>query len=487
MSLRTKAVKSFSWNLLEGVAGQGVTFIVGIFLARILTPFDFGLIGLTTVLIAICNSIVGSGFGSALIRKTDATEEDYGTIFFSNVFISILLYVVLYFCSGFVSEYLEEPSMQNIIKVSSLVLLINAFILVQKTILVKKLDFKTQAIISVIASLISGILGVVMAYNGYGVWSLVYMTLLKQFFYCFGIWLDSDWYPKFIFSKKSFNELFGYSYKLLLSELINTIYGNIYYFIIGKVYSPVSLGFYTRADGFLRPFSSNISLGIKRISFPIFSELQNDTVQLKSKFRKFIRINMMISSIVMFFLIPAAKPIIYILVGSKWHTSVLFMQILSVPGLIYGLQILNLNLLMVKGFSDLNLKLELIKKLILIPLILISSLFEIKFLLYGFVLFSIVEFFINSYYTNKLINYSITEQLKDISGFLAIGLVSVFILFSVLLLDDLSIQKQLIIQIVLYLFYYFIIVKYSNVAEFKELHGFVNRFFNTKLKTRDGR
>lgn len=473
MSLRSKAITSFNWSLVEGVSSQGITFIVGVFLARILLPSDFGLIGLITVLITICNSIVGSGFSNALIRKLDVNEKDYSTIFFTNILISFVLYALLYFYSDLISIYFEEPILIKIIKISSLVLIINAFTLVQKCILIRDLDFKTQAIISLIASVISGMLGLYLAYTGNGVWSLVYMTLLKQFIYCLGLWINSKWIPKFIFSKESFNELFNYSYKLLLSELINTIYANIYYFIIGKVYSPSALGYYTRADSFQRPFSSNISLGIKRISFPIFSKIQNNTVELKQKFKKFIRINIMLSSFIMFFLITSAKPIVLLLVGDKWITSVFYLQLLCIPGLLYGLQILNLNLLMVKGFSSLNLKLEIIKKIILIPLVVISSLYSIEVLLYCFVAFSCIELFINSYFTNRLISYSIQEQLKDILLFVLIG-VGGLLLTSVVNLFYLSILSAFIFKSIIYLVYYVFLLFFGKISEFDDALNFFN-------------
>ncbi len=477
MSLKNQTINGFSWNLFEGIFSQAVIFCVGILLARILSPEDFGLVGLTTVFIAISTTIVNSGFTQALIRKIDVTELDYNSIFYVNIATAIVLYTILYFTSGIIAAFFKEPLLIPIVKVIGIGVIVSALTLVQRSILTRELNFKLQAIISIISSVVASTISLIIAYQGYGVWSLVFLNFLKQLFNCILLWIFNSWRPQFIFSKNCFKELFWYSYKLLISELINTVYSNIYYFIIGKVYSPTSLGYYTRADSFQKPFASNISLGIKRISFPIFSKIQNNEKELKLKFRKFIRFNTMLSSLIMFFLMGAAKPIVLILIGVKWQTSIFYMQLLCIPGLLYGLQILNLNLLTVKGFSNLNLKLEVVKKIVLIPLVIVSSFFSIEILLYSFVGFSIIEFFINSFYTNKLIKYSIIEQLKDIFIFFIIGFIGFLFLYLILFLD-ISLIYTLIFQVIFYIMYYVLIIYFFRLPEFKEILIFINSIKN---------
>ncbi len=456
MSLKEKAVKGFSWSVFEGVLSQGVILIVGIILARLLTPQDFGIIGIISVFIAVSNSIVDSGFASALIRKIDANNKDYNTVFYTNLTVSIILYAILIFFAIDIANFFEEPILEKIFKYAGVILIINAFSIIQKTFLIKKLDFKTQAIISIIASIISGIVAITMAYNNYGVWSLVILSILRPLISSILLWILSEWYPSLQFSKKSFNELFNFGYKLLISTLINTIYRNIYYVLIGKFFNPIALGYYTRADQFRTPFSNNIAVGIRRISFPVLSAIQNDNDKLKSSFRKFIKFSVFLNFTIMIVIAATAKPLVLILIGEKWTTSIVYLQLLCISGMFYPLQILNLNLLIVKGYSDLNLRLEIIKKIILIPIIYFSVLHSIQMMIYGLVLFSIIEFFINSFYTNKLIKYSVRQQLKDIFPFLIISIICFVFMYSISLLD-INLYKMIGLQLFIGLFIFIII------------------------------
>lgn len=471
-SLKKKAIKSFNWSLFEGFSSQGITFVVGIVLARILSPSDFGLVGLITVFVVVSNSIVESGLSNALIRKTDATNKDFSTVFFINITLAAFIYVLFFLISSFISDFFNEPRLKNLIRVSTIALVINSWVIIQRTLLVKDLNFKLQSIISFIASFFSGLIAVIMVYNKFGVWSLVFLTISKQLINCILLWVTSKWRPIMVFSKSSFNELFDYGYKLLIANLINSIYQNIYYVIIGKVFTPTSLGYFTRADSFQKPFSSNIALGIRRISFPILSGLQNDDFQLKMKFKKFIRFSILLSSIVLFCIAGIAKPIVLILVGEKWFPSIFYLKLLCVPGILYPLQILNLNLLNIKGFSNLNLKLEIVKKIVLIPVLFIVTFKGIDALLYSLVVFSIVEFFINSIYTYKLINYSLMEQLKDIFPFILISIIS-FFLVSIITLFDLNSIFTIVIQMFVMFFYYALIVMFSEISEFKEIKNII--------------
>ena len=475
VSIKNKAVKSFNWILVEGFSSQLITFIIGIILARILSPADFGLVGLITVFIVISNSITDSGLSNALIRKLDASNTDYSTVFFVNICSAIIIYILLFFLAPLISVFFEEPLLKNLIRVSTLVIIINSFVIIQRTLLIKKLNFKVQSIISFISSISSGLVALFMVFNNYGIWSLVFLTLSKQFVNCILLWFSSKWRPFFIFSKSSFKELFNYGYKLLIANLINTIYQNIYYIVIGKFFSTTTLGLFTRADGFQKPFSSNIASGINRVSFPVLSEFQNDDVQLKNKFKRFLRFSILLSSAVLFFILGIAKPLVLILIGEKWYASIYYLKLLCIPGVLYPLQVLNINLLRVKGFSDLNLKLEIIKKFILIPTLFIIAFLGIEALLYGLIVFSIVEFFINSRYTYRLINYSVREQLKDIYPFLIIGLGSSILLSTVMLLK-INFYMTICIQTFLAFCYYYYLISTSRIVEFKEIKSIINKF-----------
>lgn len=246
-SLTNKTVKGVSWSFIDSISSQGITFLVGLLLARLLTPEDYGLIGIIAIFIAVFNSIVDSGFSNALIRKVDATDKGYNTVFVSNMVVSVVLCFILYLTSPLVADFFERPQLDALLKVMSSVVIINAFAIIQRTLLVKRIDFKTQTKISLISSIASGVVGIGMALKGMGVWLLVGQQISRQLLNTLFLWIYAHWYPKLQFSIESFKELFGFGWKLLVSGLIDTVWKEIYRVVIGKCYSPATLGLYTRA------------------------------------------------------------------------------------------------------------------------------------------------------------------------------------------------------------------------------------------------
>ena len=258
-SLKNKTVKGVGWSSADSFLTYGVSFIVGIVLARLLSPAEYGLIGIITIFTSIFNSIVDSGFSNALIRKKDTTDVDYNTVFITNLIISIFLFFVLFFSAPLISSFFNEPQLVSLIKAMSSILIINAFAIVQRTILVKEIDFKTQTKCSIISSILSGAIGISMAFMGYGVWALVGQQLSKGVINSLCLWIFNRWIPRFIFSWESFNSLFSFGWKILVSGLINIIWGKISSLVIGKCYSTELLGQYTRASQFSDMFSSNLT------------------------------------------------------------------------------------------------------------------------------------------------------------------------------------------------------------------------------------
>ncbi|ALM06783.1 hypothetical protein SB49_02410 [Sediminicola sp. YIK13] len=480
MSLKLKAINSFSWTLFEMIFNQGSIFLVGIILARILSPQDFGIIGLITAFIAVTNSIIEGGFSSALIRKINVTNTDYNTVFFTNLLVSTTLYLILFFSAEVLSKFFETPILAEILKYSGIILIINATTLVQTSILSRNLNFKTQAIISITASISSGLIAIFMAYRGYGIWSLVILSILRPFLNSTLLWLNNNWRPSLEFSKNSFKELFNYGYKLLMANLINTIYKNIYYVLIGKFFSPISLGYYTRAEQFQSPVSGNITAALRRISFPILSSLQNDNIKLKTTFTRFLRFSIFLNFTIMLGIAAIAQPMVLLLIGEKWSSSIIYLQLLCIPGMLYPLQILHLNLLLIKGYSNLNLKLEIAKKIILIPLIYITVLISIKAMLFGLVVFSLIEYFINSFYTKKFLDYSIKDQMKDIFPFLIISLLTASSMFIVTLFD-LNNFFMLLIQLAVGSFIFIITNEIMNVNEYIEIKKVISNIIKKSL------
>lgn len=380
-SLKRKTVRGVAWSFIDNIANSGVTFLIGLILARLLTPAEYGVMAMIAIFIAVSNSIVDSGFSNALIRKGHIERIDYNTVFFFNIIISLVIYIALYLASPSISNFFKEPILVKVMRIMGFVLIINALSIIPRTIFIRNVNFKTQTKVSLISSIGSGFVGIGMALAGMGVWSLVGQQLSRQLLNTLFLWIFCKWYPNFEFSIKSFNELFGFGFKLLLSGLINTIYKNVYYIIIGRFYTSSILGQYTRAEQFNTIFSSNLTTVVQRVSYPVLSSIQDESERLREAYRKVIKTTMLISFTCMLGLAAVAKSLILILIGVKWLPAVHFLQIICFAGMLYPLHALNLNILQVKGRSDLCLKLEIIKKTIAAGPIIIGIYCGIEYLL----------------------------------------------------------------------------------------------------------
>lgn len=429
MDLKQKTISGLLWSFIDNIAKRAITFIIGIMLARLLTPREFGLIGMLTIFIVISQSFIDSGFTEALIRKQKCNQTDYSTVFYFNLVVGILLYFLLFISANYISIFFNEPQLEIIVKLLGLGLIIESLTIVQRAVLIKRIDFKLQTKISIISSLISGIIGIVMAFKGFGVWSLVIMTLTGYAFTSFFLWLWNKWKPSWTFNMESFKEMFSFGSKLLLSALLNNIYNNIYLLIIGKYFSAAELGYYTRADQFKNLPSQNINSVIQQVSYPVLAEIQNDIPKLKGAYKKLIRSTMLITFVLMLAMAAIAKSLIIVLIGLKWLPSVIYLQMLCFVGMLYPLHSLNLNMLNVLGRSDLFLKLEIIKKTLAIPAIVVGIMYGIKGLIIGMIITSFISFFINSYWSGKFINYSSIEQIKDVLPSFLLAVFIAIILF----------------------------------------------------------
>lgn len=412
--IRNKAIKGVGWSFADNILNQGVTFLVGLVLARLLSPEEYGLIGIIAIFIAVFNSIVDSGFSNALIRKNDAGDADYNTVFITNMVMSVLLFCVMFFGAPVIASFFNRPQLIPLTKVMASVVIINAFAIIQRTILVKKVDFKTQTKVSAIASVASGVVGIGMASGGLGVWSLVGQQLSRQFLNSLFLWVFAKWYPKLHFSLKSFKELFNFGWKLMVSGLIDTVWREIYQVVIGKFYSPATLGQYTRAHQFGSIFSTNLTAVVQRVSYPVLSEIQDDVPKLKNAYKKVIKVTMLITFCCMLGLAAIAEPMIVSLIGDQWLPAVPFLQILCFSMMLYPLHAINLNMLQVQGRSDLFLRLEIIKKIIAVVPLLLGIFVNIYLMLFGSVITGFIAYYLNAFYSGKFLNYSILEQVRDI-------------------------------------------------------------------------
>lgn len=429
--VKKKAIKGAGWSFADNILNQGITFLVGLVLARILTPEEYGLIGIILIFIAVFNSIVDSGFSSALIRKSDVKDEDYNTVFITNMVLSIFLFFAMFISAPLIARFFNQPQLIPLTKVMASVVVINAFAIIQRTILVKKVDFKTQTRISLIASLTSGIIGVAMALAGYGVWSLVAQQISRQLLNTVFLWVWAKWYPKIQFSIVSFKELFGFGWKLLVSGLIDTVWKEIYQVVIGKCYSTATLGQYTRAQQFGSIFSSNLTSVVQRVSYPVLSEIQDDNARLKNAYKKVIKVTMLVTFCCMLGLAAIAKPLIITLIGNQWLPAVPFLQIICFQMMLYPLHAINLNMLQLQGRSDIFLKLEIIKKIVAVAPLLLGIFVDIYWMLLGSVLTGFIGYYLNAFYSGRFLNYSIWEQIKDIIPSFIVALIMAVIVFAI--------------------------------------------------------
>lgn len=477
MSLRKKTISGFTWSFIDSFANQGLSFLIGIILARLLSPEEFGLIGMLAIFMAISQSFIDSGFGSALIRKQDCTAEDYSTVFYYNLAAGIILYAVLFFSAHAISGFFAKPQLKLMVQVLGISLIINSFSLIQKTILIKNINFKLQAKISIISLIISGLISIGMAFRGWGVWSLVMRLVIQNICMSALLWLWNAWRPRIIFSFASFKELFGFGYKLLFSGLIDTTYKNINYLIIGKVFFASELGYYTRAQSFSMLPAQSLTEVIQRVSYPALSTLQDDQDRLKAAYRKLIKGTMFISFVLMMGMAAIAKPLVITLIGEKWFASIIYLQLLCFVAMLYPLHALNLNMLNVKGRSDLFLRLEIIKKLLVIPVIFIGIFLGIKIMIIGMIVSSIIAYFLNSFWSGKMVKYPFKEQISDITPSFLIALVIGLSIYGVGFLLPVRPVFALMIEMASGVLFLWIATKIIKIDSFIEIKGIIKEKF----------
>lgn len=414
-SLKDKTVKGVAWSGIDNVAQFGVSFIVSIVLARLLSPDDYGLIGIIAIFTAVCQALINGGFTTALIRKKDATDKDYNTAFIVNLGASLLLYVLIYLLSPFIAVFFHREELVALTQVSSLGMIIGALAMVQQTRLTKRIDFKTQTMITIFSSVTSGIVGISMALMGFGVWSLVAQGLSSQGLRTILLWVVNKWVPQLRFSSESFHDLFGFGWKMMVSGLLDTVWKELYQVVVGKFYSPATLGQYTRAKHFSTLFSSNLTTVIQRVTYPVLSSIQDDKERMVAAYRKMIKTTMFVTSISMFFLGAISEPLLYCLIGPKWLEAAVYLPLICISGSTYPLHAMNLNMLQVQGRSDLFLGLEIVKKTIALGPLFIGAFVGILPMLYANMITTILAFFLNSYYSGKFLGYSSWMQIKDIA------------------------------------------------------------------------
>lgn len=410
-SVKGKTVSGTIWSVIEKFSTQGVQFLVMIIMARVLTPSDYGLVGMITIFIYIAQSLVDCGFSQALIRKQDRDEKDNSTAFYFNIVVGVIIYIALWFLAPLISDFYNEPLLVPITRIVCLGIIFNSFVVVQRAIFTVEMNFKVQAKASLLAAVLAGGAGISMAYTGFGVWSIVAYQFLNSSLNCIFLWVVSSWRPRWLYSWSSFRELFGFGSKLAVSGFIQTLYNNAYIMVIGKVFKVADLGYYTRATQFGNFLSNNLSLVVQRVSYPVMCRYQDDEAGLRDKFTVFLKTISFLMFVLMMGLAGVAKPLIISLIGEKWLYAAVLLQILSFGLMWHWVYSINLNILLVKGRSDLFLKLEIVKKVIFLGVLFGTMPFGLEAVCWGQVFNSLLEVLINSFYTGKFIGYGIWRQL----------------------------------------------------------------------------
>lgn len=454
-NLKQTAMSGMMWGFISQFSMRFVTFVVGIILARLLSPSDYGLIAMTTIFTEISSIIVDSGFSTAIIRKKERTEMDYSTVFIMNVLISIVVCVLLFVCSGSIADFYREPLLKDIIRLNGLFVFLGSFIAVQSTRMAAEMKFKTKNIISIVNTVIGGIISVGMAFAGFGVWALVFPRFFRIISDAVLYWFYQRWIPRLQFSWSSCKELFSFGSNMMASSVINVIYNNIYPIVIGKRFSSADLGLYSKASGYAQLPSGTITGVVGSVALPILSNIQDDDERLRESYRKLIRLTSFLVFPAMFGMVALARPLVIVLITEKWLGAVLILQILCFDQMLYPIHGLNLSLLQVKGRSDLFLRLEIIKKALGIIILLITISYGIIAMCIGSVIVSYLCLFINTHYTGKFIHMGFYRQMRDLIPSYLISFAMALFVWSVISILPIY-GLQLLVGIILGSIIYFI-------------------------------
>ena len=471
-SSRSTIIWSMIWKLLEKCSIQIVSFIVTVVLARLLLPEDYGLIALIAIFIALSDVIIDGGLNMALIQKKDADVLDFSTVFFFSLALSVAVYIILYLASPYIASFYHSPQLIPVIRVLSLSLLFYAVNSIQRAYVSRKMLFRKMFYCNIVAVIISGILGIVLAYNGYGVWALVAQSVSNIFLSCVFLWVILQWRPVFSFSVKRFSGLFSFGWKIFLSNFIITLFVKLRALIIGRLYQPATLAFYDKGNQFPGLISDTVCGAIQSVIFPAFSEVQDDRLRVKSMMRRSINVTCWFMFPLMAGLIATARPLVLLLLTEKWLPCVPFLQIICIANFFRPVTIPNGQAIIAMGYSGIALKLEVIRKVVDVIILVISCRIGVYAIAWGVVVFNFLCLFINLLPNVFLLQYRISEQIGDV---FPTFIVSLLMFVSIYWVSRLSITPicQLLIQVMLGLFVYIMLCKLLKIESYIYLKGVI--------------
>lgn len=430
-SLRNKTISGFKWGALDRFATQGLQFAMGLIMARILMPSDYGTIGMIAILVTLSQSLIDGGFSQAIIQKNTVSKKELSTVFYLNISISLALYLLLYLSAPYIAQFYAVDILTEVTRVYAVNLVIISLSIIQVASLSRNIDFKTQAIASLISVLLGGGIGIYMAWSGYGIWSIVVQSLSRNLLKATLLWIRGDWYPSFTFSFNAIRGMFDYGAKLMVAGLINSLFQNLYSVVIGKFYGATELGLFTKARQFQKLPAQHFTSVLSRVSFPVLSQLKNDNERMKDGLRRMVRFSTFLIFPVMFQLFVLAEPTIILILTEKWIDAVPFLRILALIGILYPINALYLNNIKANGEAGLILKIEIVKKMLFGIVLFVTYRYGVLFIIYGHFLMTFTGLLINSYFVYKVQQYSVGEQLKDTLPNLAIAAVMGIILLIV--------------------------------------------------------
>lgn len=478
---KNKVISSLFWKLLERGGTQGVQFVVQIVLARLLLPEEYGIIALTTIFIAIANVFIQQGFGTALVQKKHIKEEEISSVFFLNLLVALILYLIIFLISPMVAKFYEQPILTGVLRILSLSLFLGAINSVQNAVVAKRMQFKRFFFSSLSGIITSGIIGIILAYKGFGVWALVANQILNVLISTIVLWFTVKWRPRLVFKIKEVKELFSFGWKVLCSSLIDTVYNEMYGLVIGKVYSSELLGYYNRGQQFPKVISTNLDSSISTVMLPTLSSQQENKNKLKNIMRRAIMTSSFLVFPTMIGLAAIAEPMVKIVLTDKWLNCVPFIQMLCISYAFLPVHTSNLQAINAIGRSDIFLKLEIIKKTLGIVFLLIGLKFGIYVLVALKILHSLISTFINSYPNRKLLNYSFREQMKDILPAFILSIIMGIVVYAISFIRVNNIIV-LIMQIIIGILFYMSLAYYFKLESFMYIVTTINDIFNSKNK-----
>lgn len=424
MSLKQKTVHSIFWSAIQQFGRQGISFIFSILLARILLPKEFGYIAMVMVFINICTTLIDSGLTQSLIRKNEDDEKDYSTIFFFNLGVSIFLYTLLYFIAPYIAGFYNQPILHKLVRWQAIILIIHALSLIQETLMVKNLEFKKLTYAKLPAIIISGAIALYLAKRGFGLYSIVAYTILDSGIIAIILWVISPWKPKPSFHIENFKKHYKFGGHLTISGILESGFNELYNIILGKFFSPAHLGFFNRAYTIQRLPVSNLSNVLNKVTYPILAKIKHNNKKLKEVYSKLMLMVVFIITPILIFSGILGKPLISLILTDKWLPAVPYFKILCLAGIIYPLNMYNINILKIKGKSSTILRLQLYKKIVFILSLCLIILYGMYGLLYGILINALLSFLLNSYFSGKLISFDTWDQLKNITPLIIINFIS---------------------------------------------------------------